>query len=135
EAGAKLIFVPSCTEDRAGFLRVRRCCQARAIENQIYVVMTSTVGALPVSDLHTHYGQAGIFTPSENGLPEDGIAAEGKLCEPDIIAAALDLAMLDHARANGTVKPLRALPVDTCHPVACVEDADMELTCPAPRGS
>lgn len=44
EAGADILMVPSCTDDRQGFLRVRYCCHARAIENQVFVVMTSTVG-------------------------------------------------------------------------------------------
>src|SRR5665213_2000349 len=31
--GAHILVVPSCTDDRQGFLRVRYCAQARAIEN------------------------------------------------------------------------------------------------------
>ncbi|HET9263292.1 MAG TPA: hypothetical protein VFO14_09625 [Vicinamibacterales bacterium] len=34
-AGAHLLLVPSCTDDRQGFLRVRYCAHARAIGNQI----------------------------------------------------------------------------------------------------
>jgi len=37
EAGAEILFVPSCTDGREGFCRVRYCAQARAIENQVYV--------------------------------------------------------------------------------------------------
>ena len=33
EAGAEILFVPSCTDGREGFCRVRYCAQARAIEN------------------------------------------------------------------------------------------------------
>ena len=47
EAGAEILFVPSCTDGREGFCRVRYCAQARAIENQVYVAMTGTVGNLP----------------------------------------------------------------------------------------
>src|SRR3546814_8831780 len=32
--GAMLLFVPFCTDERRGYLRVRYCCQARAVENQ-----------------------------------------------------------------------------------------------------
>ena len=77
EEGAEIVFVPSCTDDRQGFLRVRYCCHARAIENQIYVAMTSTVGNLPVAGLRLHYGQASIITPSDFHFARDGIAAEG----------------------------------------------------------
>ena len=48
EAGAEILFVPSCTDGREGFCRVRYCAQARAIENQVYVAMTGTVGNLPL---------------------------------------------------------------------------------------
>ena len=46
--GAHILAVPSCTDDRQGFLRVRYCAQARAIENQMYVIHASTVGSLPM---------------------------------------------------------------------------------------
>ncbi len=35
DKGANIIFTPFCTEDRQGYLRVRYCAQARAVENQI----------------------------------------------------------------------------------------------------
>jgi hypothetical protein len=36
DEGARIIFVPFCTDSRQGYLRVRYCAQARAIENQCY---------------------------------------------------------------------------------------------------
>jgi predicted amidohydrolase len=45
-ASAEVLFVPSCTDGREGFCRVRYCSQARAIEIQGYVDMTGTVGTL-----------------------------------------------------------------------------------------
>jgi len=106
EDGAEIVFVPSCTDDRQGFLRVRYCCHARAIENQIYVAMTSTVGNLPVSGLRLHYGQASIITPSDFPFARDGIAAEGVLNEEQIVVADVDLALLDENRLKGTTIPL-----------------------------
>ena len=47
DQGAMILFVPFCTDERRGYLRVRYCCQARAIENQVYVVMSGNVGNLP----------------------------------------------------------------------------------------
>ena len=44
ELGANLILVPSCTDTEAGYYRVRIGCQARALENQCYVVQASLVG-------------------------------------------------------------------------------------------
>ena len=106
EEGVEIIFVPSCTDDRQGFLRVRYCCHARAIENQIYVAMTSTVGNLPVPGLRLHYGQASIITPSDFPFARDGIAAEGVINEEQIVVADVDLTLLDENRLKGTTIPL-----------------------------
>ena len=106
EEGVEIIFVPSCTDDRQGFLRVRYCCHARAIENQVYVVMTSTVGNLPVAGLRLHYGQAAIITPSDFPFARDGIAAEGRINEEQIVVADVDLNLLDENRLKGTTIPL-----------------------------
>lgn len=106
EAGADILFVPSCTDDRQGYLRVRYCCHARAIENQVYVAMTSTVGNLRVSGLRMHYGQAAILSPSDFPFARDGIAAEGVANAEQIVVADVDLALLGHNRINGTTIPL-----------------------------
>ena len=106
EAGADILMVPSCTDDRQGYLRVRYCCQARAIENQVFVVMTSTVGNLAVEGLGLNYGQASIMTPSDFSFARDGIAAEGTPNIEQIIVADVDLADLVRNRENGTTIPL-----------------------------
>lgn len=110
EAGAQILFVPSCTDERQGFCRVRYCAQARASENQIYVAMASTVGNLPdVPCMATHYGQASILTPSDYFFARDGIAAEGTINQEQIVISDVDLALLDEQRINGTVLPLNDL--------------------------
>jgi len=106
EAGAEILFVPSCTDDRQGFWRVRYCCHARAIENQVYVAMTGTVGHLPVSGLGLNYGQAAILTPSDFAFSRDGIAAEGVPNTEQIVIADVDLADLAESRISGTTIPL-----------------------------
>ena len=107
EAGAEILFVPSCTDERQGYWRVRYCAQARAIENQIYVAMTGTVGNLPlVPHMATNYSQAAIMTPSDFSFARDGIAAEGNFNQEQIVVADVDLALLDERRSNGTVIPL-----------------------------
>lgn len=106
EAGADIIFVPSSTDDRQGFLRVRYCSHARAIENQVYVAMTSTVGNLPVEGLGMHYGCASILTPSDFSFSRDGIAAEGEINMEQIVIADVDLNILAQNRINGTTIPL-----------------------------
>lgn len=106
EAGADILFVPSSTDDRQGFWRVRYCCHARAIENQVYVAMASTVGSLPVDGLGLHYGQASVLTPSDFPFSRDGIAAEGIPNTEQIVIADVDLGLLEENRVNGTTIPL-----------------------------
>ena len=121
EAGADILFVPSCTDDRQGFLRVRYCCHARAIENQVYVVHTSTVGNLPVEGLGMHYGQAAIITPSDFSFARDGIAAEGTPNIEQIVVAEVDLKDLESNRIKGTTIPLYDKRKDVyAHPVEVI---------------
>ena len=110
EAGAEILFVPACTDGREGFCRVRYCAQARAIENQVYVAMTGTVGNLPlVPYMNTNYGQAAILTPSDYFFARDGIAAEGTINQEQLVVADVDLDLLDEQRVNGSVIPLQDL--------------------------
>ena len=121
EQGADIIFVPSCTDDRQGFWRVRYCCHARAIENQVYVAVTGTVGNLAVEGLGLHFGQAAVITPSDFPFARDGIAAEGVPNMEQIVIADVDLAKLVNNRVNGTTIPLYDKRVDVyANPVEVV---------------
>lgn len=107
-AGATILVVPSCTDDRQGFLRVRYCAHARAIENQMYVVHASTVGSLPmVPAVSLNYGQAAILTPSDFSFARDGILAEGSPNQETVVFGDLDLERLLISRERGSVLPLR----------------------------
>jgi predicted amidohydrolase len=106
--GAHLLVVPSCTDDRHGYLRVRYCAQARAIENQLYVVHACTVGSLPmVPAVSLNYGQASILTPSDFTFARDGILAEGVPNQESMVIGDLDLEAIAASRDQGTVLPLR----------------------------
>jgi len=123
-AGAQLLLVPACTDDRQGFLRVRYCAHARAIENQIYVVVAHTVGSLPmVPAVSLNYGQAAILTPSDFPFSRDGILAEGHPNQEMMIVGELNMETITHSRESGTVLPLldsreTAEVVATCEEVA-----------------
>ena len=105
--GAQLLIVPSCTDERQGFLRVRLCAHARAIENQMYVVQASTVGSLPmVPAVSLNYGQASILTPSDFAFSRDGVAAEGIPNQEAMVIADVNLGALGESRSLGTVLPL-----------------------------
>ena len=122
--GADIIFVPSCTDDKQGFWRVRYCCHARAIENQVYVAVTGTVGNLTVEGLGMHYGQAAIITPSDFPFARDGIAAEGVPNMEQIVIADVDLAKLVNNRVNGTTIPLYDKRVDVYDQVVTIVSTD-----------
>lgn len=105
--GAYLLIVPSCTDDRQGFLRVRYCAQARAIENQMYVIHSGTVGSLPmVPAVSLNYGQASILTPSDFAFSRDGILAEGVPNQESMVIGELDMDRIVETRESGTVLPL-----------------------------
>jgi predicted amidohydrolase len=105
--GAEFILVPSCTDDRQGFLRVRYCAHARAIENQIYVIHSSTVGSLPmVPAVSLNYGQSSILTPNDYAFARDGILAEGVPNQEMMVIGELDPNLLYEHRTTGTVLPL-----------------------------
>jgi len=105
--GAHILVVPSCTDDRQGFLRVRYCAQARAIENQMYVIHSCTVGSLPmVPVVSLNYGQASILTPSDFAFSRDGILAEGSPNQEMMVVGELNLVTIADTRTTGTVLPL-----------------------------
>jgi predicted amidohydrolase len=79
EAGCVLILVPSCTDTVAGYHRVKIGCQARALENQCYVVQASLVGDAAWSEaVDVNVGAAAIYTPVDRGFPDNGILSVGK---------------------------------------------------------
>ncbi|MDQ8201525.1 GNAT family N-acetyltransferase [Pelagicoccus sp. SDUM812003] len=106
DQGAEIIFVPYCTDDRHGFLRVRYCSQARAIENQVYVVTAGIIGNLPnVPAMDIHYGRAAVFSPSDFEFARDGIQAEADSNVEMLLVTDLDINDLYRSRAAGSVTP------------------------------
>lgn len=108
--GAQVIFVPFMTDERKGYLRVRYCAQARAIENQIYVAMAGTVGNLPhAKHLDLQYAQSAVLTPSDFPFARDGIAAEASPNTETMVVCDLDMQLLNESRDNGTVTQMKDL--------------------------
>lgn len=106
--GIQFLFVPFLTDNRQAYCRVRYCCQARAIENQIYVAMSGNVGNLPrVKNLDIQYAQSAIFTPCDFPFAKDGIAAEATPNVEMITIADLRIDTLLEARAHGAVRNLK----------------------------
>ncbi len=106
--GAQILFVPFCTDERQSYLRVRYCAQARAVENQCYVVMSGNVGNLPgVENVDIQYAQSCILTPCDFAFARDGIAADTTPNVETVAFADLRMESLTIARNNGTVQNLR----------------------------
>jgi predicted amidohydrolase/predicted N-acetyltransferase YhbS len=107
DEGARIIFVPFCTDNRQGYMRVRYCAQARAIENQCFVVLSGNVGNLPgVDNMDIQYAQSCILTPCDFPFARDGVAAEASENIETLTIADVNLADLTWARAEGTVRNL-----------------------------
>ena len=107
DEGARIIFIPFCTDSRQGYMRVRYCAQARAIENQCFTVMSGNVGNLPnVANMDIQYAQSCILTPCDFPFARDGIAAEASENVETLTISDVNLADLSWARAEGTVQNL-----------------------------
>ena len=107
DEGARIIFVPFATDSRQGYMRVRYCSQARAIENQCFVVLSGNVGNLPnVANMDIQYAQSCILTPCDFPFARDGIAAEATENVETLTISDVNLADLSWARAEGTVRNL-----------------------------
>lgn len=104
EAGAEIIFAPSCTETLKGATRVHIGARARALENQCYVVVSQTVGNAewsPAVDIN--YGYAGIYSTPDLGFPDDGIIKIGDAQDEMWLFAELEIEKMHEVRKNGSV--------------------------------
>lgn len=100
----EILFVPFWTDTKNGFLRVQRCAQARAIENECYVAIGGSVGNLPqVENVDIQYAQSAVYSPSDFAFPHDAIMAESTPNTEMALIADLDLDKLTQLRHQGSV--------------------------------
>lgn len=105
QQGIDVLFAPSCTEAEAGATRVHISCQARAIENQIYTVVSQTIGDCswnPAVD--KNFGYSGFYSPADYGFPSNGILTQSP---PQVEASTeweLDLNKIRTIRSEGQVR-------------------------------
>jgi len=112
EAGANLILVPSCTDTLAGYYRVRIGCQARALENQCFVMQSPTVGTAPWSEaVDVNVGAAAVYTPVDRGFPDNGVLAVGELNAVQWVMAEISLDGIRTVREQGQVFNYRDWPL------------------------
>ncbi|MCE7041036.1 carbon-nitrogen hydrolase family protein [Dyadobacter sp. CY312] len=103
-AGATLIIVPSCTETIRGATRVHIGTRARALENQVYTVVSQTVGNAewsPAVDIN--YGYSAFYSTPDTDLPEEGIVSTMAPQQEGWLTTELDFSKIQEVRANGQV--------------------------------
>jgi predicted amidohydrolase/GNAT superfamily N-acetyltransferase len=109
ERGMEILFVPFSTDTKNAYLRVRHCAQARAIENECYVVISGSVGNLPdVENMDIQYSQSAVFTPSDFSFAHDAIAAEATPNTEMTLIVDLDLDLLKELNMHGSVRNLHS---------------------------
>ena len=107
DQGMQILFVPFLTDTQNGYTRVRRCAQARAIENECYVAIAGCVGNLPkVNNMDIQFAQSAVFTPSDFAFPTNAVKAEATPNTEMVLVVDVDLHLLDELHHYGTVKTL-----------------------------
>ncbi|MFD1705984.1 GNAT family N-acetyltransferase [Siminovitchia sediminis] len=108
DLGANIIFTPFAEENKQGYLRIRYCSQARAIENQVYTVISGASGNLTnVTMADARYGQSAIFSPIDFSFPNDGVVAESCQDKNSVVVGDVDLEVLRRNREIGTATPFK----------------------------
>ncbi|MCB1774701.1 MAG: GNAT family N-acetyltransferase [Gammaproteobacteria bacterium] len=105
EKEMQILIVPFWTDTKNGYLRVRRCAQARAIENECYVAIAGSIGNLPkVDSVDIQYGQTAVFSPSDFAFPHDAIMAETTPNTEMTLIVDVDLTKLQELQNEGSVR-------------------------------
>ncbi len=106
--GMDILFVPFLTDTQNGYMRVRNCAMARAIENECYVAISGCVGNLPgVENMDIHYAQSAVFTPSDFQFPTNTIKSETTPNTEMMIIVDLDLLQLKELHEHGSVQVMK----------------------------
>jgi predicted amidohydrolase len=104
ENGASLILAPSCTETIRGATRVHIGARARAMENQVYTVVSQTVGnALWSPAVDINYGFAAFYATPDKDMPEEGIISILEPQKEGWLIQELDFIKIKNVRADGQV--------------------------------
>ncbi len=113
DQGMNVLLVPYWTDTKNSYLRVRRCAQARAIENECYVAISGSVGNIPrIENMDIQYSQSAVFTPSDFAFPHDATAAEATPNTEMTLMVDLDLELLKELRQQGSVRNLKTRRLD-----------------------
>lgn len=108
DQGMNLLFVPFLTDTQNGYMRVRNCAMARAVENECYVAIAGCVGNLPkVNNMDIQYAQSAVFTPSDFAFPTNSIKAETTPNTEMTLIVDVDLDLLKELHSYGSVRTMK----------------------------
>jgi predicted amidohydrolase len=108
DKGMQILFVPFLTDTQNGYMRVRYCAQARAIENECYVVMAGCVGNLPqVHNMDIQYAQSAVLTPSDFAFPSNAVKGEATPNTEMTLIVDIDLDLLRELHEYGSVRNMK----------------------------
>lgn len=108
EQGVQILFVPFLTDTQNGYNRVRRCAQARAVENECYVAIAGCVGNLPrVNNMDIQYAQSAVFSPSDFSFPTSAVVSEATPNTEMMLISDINLDLLIDLHQNGSVRNLK----------------------------
>ena len=110
EQGAEIILCPSFTFTEHGFWRVRHCAQARAVENQVYVVHCGGSAELPAGGpLPSPWGRSAILSPCDTPWDApNGVVAEAPAPNIEtVVRGEVDLDRLHENRESGAAPTFR----------------------------
>ncbi|TMN23269.1 bifunctional GNAT family N-acetyltransferase/carbon-nitrogen hydrolase family protein [Lentibacillus cibarius] len=106
--GADILMTPYTVEDQQGYTRIRNCAQARAIENQVYTVITGMTGHLPqVHRMNAQYSCSAIFSPSDINFANNGVSVEADSNVEMTVHGDMNLELIRRNREVGTVTPVK----------------------------
>jgi len=108
DQGMNILFVPFLTDTQNGYMRVRSCAAARAIENECYVAIAGCVGNLPkVQNMDIQYAQSAVFTPSDFSFPTNAVKSEATPNTEMTLLADVDLDLLKELHEMGSVRTMK----------------------------
>ncbi len=107
--GAEIILAPSFSSDLKSSNRVHIGARARALENQIYVAVSQSVGDASWSlMMPSHTGFCALYSPPDLDFTEDGIVAKGLPNKPGWLETSVLLDKIPWIREAGSVLNFRS---------------------------
>ncbi len=107
--GAELIIAPSFTDTTKGCNRVHIGARARALENQIYVAVSQTVGdAFWSVAMPTNTGYSALYSTPDLDFSDDGIVAKGLQNKSGWLETFILLDKIPRVREAGSVLNYRS---------------------------